>query len=114
MPAFPDQMTIPPIAKTRIMHLVARVAKGFGAGSPLLLANRYGLFRPDFSLSPEEMILGDNHLLNELIKAENEAQKEAMKKSKEKRDHPGVERFGNEDEFWDESTDANEEARQKP
>lgn len=78
------------------------------------LAIEYGLFKAEFSLSAEEMILADNHLLNELIKAENEAQEKAMKRSKEKNEHPGMERFEDEDDFWAEAEDANDEARRGP
>lgn len=80
----------------------------------MLLAKRYGLFKPEFTPSAEEMILADNHLLNELIKAENEAQKESMKKAKEKKDHPGMERYDDPEDFWDEVKAANEEAKEKP
>lgn len=90
---------------------MARLAKAYGAGSPILLANSYGLFRPDFSLSAEEMILADNHLLNVLIKAEDKARKEAMKKSKDERDHPGMERYEDEEDFWAEVAEANEDAK---
>lgn len=80
----------------------------------MLLANEYGLFRPDFTLSAEEMILADNHLLNELITAENEAQKESIKKAKEKKDHPGMERYDDPEDFWAEVEEANKDAKGKP
>ena len=80
----------------------------------MLLAKRYGLFKPEFTPSAEEMILADNHLLNELIKAENAAQKEAMKKSKEKKDHPGMERYDDPEDFWAEVEEANKDAKGKP
>jgi hypothetical protein len=72
-------------------------------------ALEYGLFTQHFfdSLSPEERILGDHHILNSLIQADNEAQKKALKKSDDDRKHPGMERFDSMDEFWDEVDDAN-------
>jgi len=62
---------------------VARTAKGFGAGSPLLLANKYGIVTDDYlaGMRPLERLLTDHHLLNRVIEAENEAQKKAMKES---------------------------------
>lgn len=62
---------------------MARVAKGFGAGSPLLLANKYGIVTDDYlaGMHPLERLLTDHHLLNRVIEAENEGQKKAMKES---------------------------------
>jgi hypothetical protein len=74
------------------------------------LARDYGLFRPDFILSAEEMVLADNYLLNELIKAENKAQEEAIQKRKEKDDHPGMERYEDPEDFWAEVDAANKES----
>lgn len=69
----------------------------------------YGYFSKSFweSLTPEDKILGDHHILNELIRADNEAQKKALKKSDDDRKHPGMERFESVDDFWDEVEDAN-------
>jgi hypothetical protein len=90
------------------------VAKGFGAGSPLFLASKYNFICDSFldSLSPEEKILIDNQVLNDLIGAENDAQEKASKKAKEKSDHPGMERYEDPDEFWDEVERANKERQQ--
>ena len=62
---------------------MARNAKGFGAGSPLLLANRYGIVSDEYlaGMHPLERLLTDHHLLNRVIEAENEAHKRAMKES---------------------------------
>lgn len=70
----------------------------------------YGFFTQSFfdGLSPEQKILADHHILNELIKADNEAQERASKKSEEDRKHPGMERFASEDDFWAEVEDAGE------
>ena len=70
----------------------------------------YGYFSQDFwdSLTPEEKILGDHHILNELIRADNEAQEQASKKAEEDRKHPGMERFKSEDDFWAEVEEAGE------
>jgi hypothetical protein len=91
------------------MYLVARVAKGFGAGSPLLLASEYGLIAKSFldSLQPEEKIFIDHHLLNRLIEAENEAQDEAMEKGRQDCEHPGMEKYTDPDDFWAEAERAN-------
>ena len=72
-------------------------------------ALEYGIFTQPFydSLSPEERILGDHHILNSLIQADNESQKKTLKKSEDDRNHPGMERFDSIDEFWDEVDDAN-------
>ncbi len=76
------------------MYLVGRVAKGFGC-SPLMLASEYGLIAPSFldGLLPEEKILADNHLLNRLIEAENEAHEKAREEAKERTRLPGVTRM---------------------
>ena len=68
---------------TRALYLVARNAKGFGAGSPLLLANKYGIVTDEYlaGMHPLERLLTDHHLLNRVIEAENEGQKKAMKES---------------------------------
>jgi hypothetical protein len=70
------------------------VAKGFGAGSPILLANRYGLLDPHFfdSLHPIEKALIDNEILNRLIETDNEAIERQRKDSEDKRNLPGLER----------------------
>jgi hypothetical protein len=91
------------------MFLVGRNAKAYGAGSPILLAHRYGLLSDSFfdGLNPYEKILGDHHILNCIIQADNEAQEKAMKKAKEKGDHPGMERYEDPEDFWDEVNEAN-------
>ena len=90
---------------------MARIAKAYGAGSPLLLANKYGRVSDSFlsSLSADQKILIDSHLLNLLITAENEAQKEAIEKSKQDREHPGMERYQDPDDMWAEAERANRE-----
>lgn len=62
---------------------MARNAKGFGAGSPLLLANRYGIVTDEYlaGMHPLERLLTDHHLLNRVIEAENEGQKKAAKEN---------------------------------
>ena len=89
--------------------MVGTNARAFGLGSPTKAALEYGLLTQPFfdSLLPEEKILADHHILNELIRADNEAQKKALKKSDEDRKHPGMERFESVDDFWDEVEDAN-------
>ena len=49
-----------------------------------------------------DVLLADNFILNSVIKAENEAQEKSLKKRKDERDHPGMERFESVDDFWDE------------
>lgn len=70
---------------------MARAAKGFGAGSPILLANDYGLIRADH-FSPTEKILIDNQLLNRLIEAENEAYDKAKGSREADVSMPGLEK----------------------
>ena len=71
------------------------MARAYGAGSPLKLASEYGLIVPSFleGLRPEEKILADNHLLNRLIDAENEAHQKARDEAKQNREMPGVSRM---------------------
>lgn len=71
---------------------MGRIAKGFGAGSPILLANSYGLINPEYFnlLTPIEKILHDNHVLNRLIDGENEAYENQRKEAEEKRSMPGL------------------------
>jgi hypothetical protein len=90
------------------------VAKGFGAGRPLRLALEYGFICDSFleSLTPEEKILIDNQILNDLIKQENDANEKASKEAKEKSEHPGMERYESEDDFWDEVAKAEKEKSQ--
>lgn len=68
------------------------MARGFGAGSPLLLATEYGFIDSTFfnSLSPTDKIFIDHTLLNRVIEAENEAQRKAIEESKENSKHPGI------------------------
>ena len=56
---------------------------------------------------PEEQTLADHHILNELVPAHNQAEKEGLEESDEDRKHPGMERFESVDDFWDEVEDAN-------
>ena len=64
--AFPEQATVPQIAKTRILKIVGRLAKEYGGGSPLRMALEYGIISQPFfdSLPPEQRALGDLHILN--------------------------------------------------
>lgn len=84
------------------------MAKISGAGSPILLAKRYNLFPGLFAENPSglDLLLIDHTILNRCIDEENKAQESAMKKDKDKRDHPGMEREDIES-FWDESERAN-------
>jgi hypothetical protein len=70
----------------------------------MLLANSYGLFDPSFfaSLDGYDLLLADYAILNAVIKSENEAQEAMMKQRKDQSDHPGMERYQTQDEFWDE------------
>jgi len=88
------------------------VAKACGAGSPLLLANKYGLLDKTFfkSLSPVEKVFIDHYILNRLIEAENEAQKKSLEKGKDRSQHPGMERYETEEDFWGEVEDAETES----
>jgi hypothetical protein len=76
-----------------------------------MLALDYGLLDQKYfqSLTPTEKIFIDHHILNRLIEAENEAQKKSLEKAKDRRQHPGMERYESEDDFWDEIEDAKEE-----
>lgn len=51
-------------------------------------------------------MLIDHAILNRVIAEENKAQEEAIKKRKEKSDHPGMERYNDIEDFWNEVEDA--------
>jgi hypothetical protein len=70
----------------------------------MLLARQYNLFDPVFmaGLSGMDLLLSDNAILNAVIKSDNEAQEKALKKNRDKQDHPGMERFESINDFWDE------------
>lgn len=76
------------------MLLVGRVGKAFGK-TPLQQALEYGRITSTFlaSLSPDQKILIDHHILNRLIEADNDAQEKATKEAEEKRKNPGVKRM---------------------
>ena len=92
--------------------MIGRIGRAFGK-TPLQQALEYGRVSQDFfdSLSPDRRILVDHHILNRLIQAENEAQEKAMQKAKEERDHPGMERYRSEDDFWAEVEEAEKESQ---
>ena len=71
------------------------MARGFGAGSPLLLASEYGLIDKTFfeSLTPTDKIFIDHALLNRIIEAENEAQRAAHEEASQKSKMPGLKRI---------------------
>ena len=72
------------------------------------MAKEYGLLSESFfdGLLPEEKILADHHILNRLIQADNDAQEKAAQKAKENREHPGMERYEDPEDFWDEVEEA--------
>lgn len=80
------------------------MAKEYSAGSPILLAKQYNLFPQFFASNPTglELLQADYAMLARLIEAENKAHEARRKRDKDARDHPGMERFGSQDEFWDE------------
>jgi TRAP-type C4-dicarboxylate transport system substrate-binding protein len=92
--------------------MIGRIGRAFGK-TPLQQALEYGRVSQDFfdSLSPDRRILVDHHILNRLIQAENEAQEKATKTAKENRDHPGMERYHSEDDFWAEVEEAEKESQ---
>lgn len=83
------------------------MAKAFGQ-SPILLSRQYKLFTEEYfdSLSGLDKLLIDHAILNRVIAEENKAQEEAIKKRKEKSDHPGMERYDDIEDFWNEVEDA--------
>jgi TRAP-type C4-dicarboxylate transport system substrate-binding protein len=96
------------MAKLKIMLLFGRVAKAFGK-TPLQLAREYGFACDAFydGLSPEDRIAIDHHIMNRLVEAENKAQEAMQKRHKEQYEHPGMERYENGLDFWDEVDAAN-------
>lgn len=89
--------------------MIGRIGRAFGK-TPLQQALEYGRVSQDFfdSLSPDRRILVDHHILNRLIQADNEAQEKATQKAKEKRDHPGMEKYEDPEDFWESVRRANE------
>ena len=81
----------------------------------MLLANEYGLITDSFldSLFPEEKILIDNQILNDLIEAENKANEDQSKENEEKSKHPGMDRYKSNEDFWDEVELANKEQQNR-
>ena len=77
----------------------------------MLLTKQYNLFPAFFAEKPTgmELLLADNAILNSVIKAENDAQEKSLKKRRDERDHPGMERFESVDDFWDEVESATED-----
>jgi hypothetical protein len=94
------------------MQMVGKVAKEF-AQSPMLLANKYGLFDHAFfsNLTGQDLLFADIQILGLLVKAENEATKSTRDQQKEARDHPGMERYSDPESMWDEAERANREAK---
>lgn len=76
-----------------------------GAGSPMLLAKQYNLFPQFFASNPTGMDLlqADYTLLARLAEAESKAHEANRKRQEDAREHPGMERFGSVDEFWEEA-----------
>lgn len=72
----------------------------------MLLAMQYNLFPELFDLTGMELLLADADILNRVIDAENKAQEAMQKKQKERGEHPGMERYQDEEEFWDEVENA--------
>lgn len=68
----------------------------------MLLARQYNLFPGLDDLTGLEMLLVDHDILNRVIQSENEAQERQSKKHKDAKDHPGMEKFETEQDFWDE------------
>jgi hypothetical protein len=77
----------------------------------MLLAKRYNLFPGFFAESPTglDLLLIDHVILNRCIDEENKAQEAMQKDRKEERDHPGMKRNKNIDEFWDQVDEINGE-----
>lgn len=73
----------------------------------MILARQYNLFPGLSDLSGLDLLLTDHTILNRVIVEENKAQEEAIKKRKEKSDHPGMERFETFDDWCDEAARAN-------
>lgn len=73
----------------------------------MLLARQYNLFPGLDDLTGIDLLLTDAAILNQVIDKENKAQEAAMKKDKEKRDHPGMEKFEDPEDFWGEVDAAN-------
>ena len=103
--AFPERLTTPPIAMSQTALRLARVAKEFGAGSPILLAKQYNLFPQFFASTPTglELLQADYAMLARLIEAENKAHEARNKRRQDAYEHPGMERYDSLDDFWAEA-----------
>lgn len=70
----------------------------------MLLARQYNLFPQFFASNPSGMDLlqADYTLLARLAEAEAKAHEASRKRQEDAREHPGMERFSTDEEFWDE------------
>jgi hypothetical protein len=74
---------------------------------------KYNFFHPDFwkELSGPDRFLIDISALAESNRREREAQEKAQRKAKDSREHPGMERYSDNSEFWTEVNKANQETK---
>ena len=81
------------------------MAKEFGAGSPILLAQKYNLFPQFFASNPTglELLQADYVMLARLINEENKAHEARNKRKQDAYEHPGMERYNSFDEWVDEA-----------
>jgi hypothetical protein len=79
-----------------------------------MAVNEYGLFTESFfdSLTPEERVFFDYEVRNRLIDTLNKSEEERQKEEKERSEHPGMERYQDPEDFWDEVGKANKEREQ--
>jgi len=78
----------------------------------MLLAKAYNLFDPSFfaGLTGQDLLMADLTILGSINKEEAEANEKHRKRQQDERDHPGMERFSDESEFWDEAEAANNDS----
>jgi hypothetical protein len=72
----------------------------------------YSLFHPNFIrtvLTPNNRFLLDIQCLSESNRRQKEQQEKDEKKRKDDRDHPGMERYDDPEDFWAEAERANSE-----
>ena len=81
-------------------------------GTPSRAAIEYQLFHPEFCenvLTPQNRFLLDFGCLAEHNRRENERMEKERKKREDGREHPGMERYDDPDDFWAEAERANRE-----
>jgi hypothetical protein len=97
---------------TELLQSLVVLAKEFpGNGTPLDLARKYQWLPASFfkETSKEEQGLIELLALSEFNRREKDRRDKEDKRRQDERDHPGMERYKDDSEFWAEVNKANQE-----